>query len=161
MTTPKSEPVATREEALLAQIGELYALVLRVSRRIPDREPLTSTQRLALLEIAWVGQLRLTNLASRMDTTSATASRAVDHLEELGLARRRADPEDGRAIQIVATAKGRRWSSQRRALFLEILRDVPAEIASDQLIVELKRLNRALSASTGHDQVARGALLAP
>lgn len=151
----------TREEALLAQIGELYALVLRVSRRIPDREPLTATQRLALLEVASVGNLRLTNLASRMDTTSATASRAVDKLEELGLAERRADPGDGRAVLVVATRKGRRWSERRRALFLTILQGLSPQIASAALTGDLETLNRALREATGHDEVARGALLAP
>lgn len=151
-----------RAEALLDEIGELYAIVLRISRRIQDNaEPMTPTQRLGLIEIANVGPLRLRNLASRMDTTAATASRAVDTLEEYGFVERRTDPDDGRATLIAVTTKGRRWSERRRALLLAVLRDVTAEVAPPQLIADIARLNAALREATGHDEVARGALLAP
>jgi DNA-binding MarR family transcriptional regulator len=150
-----------RAEALLDEIGELYAIVLRISRRIKDTEPMTATQRLGLIEIAVVGPLRLRNLASRMDTTAATASRAVDTLEELGFVERRTDPDDGRAILIAATPKGRRWSERRRALILEVLKDIEIDVAPPRLTAEIARLNAALREATGHDEVARGALLAP
>jgi len=151
-----------RAEALLDEIGELYAIVLRISRRIQDNaEPMTPTQRLGLIEVAAVGPLRLRNLASRMDTTAATASRAVDFLEEYGFVERRTDPEDGRATLIAATSKGRRWSERRRALLLQILREVSTDAAPPRLTTEIARLNAALREATGHDEVARGALLAP
>ena len=83
-----TRPVPTddaRAQALLDEIGELYAILLRISRRVEHDEPMTATQRLALIEIAVVGPMRLLELAARMDTTAATASRAVDVLEELPL----------------------------------------------------------------------------
>jgi DNA-binding MarR family transcriptional regulator len=148
-------------QALLEEIGELYAIILRVSRRIPETEPLTATQRLALIEIASVGPLRLRNLASRMDTTPATASRAVDVLEEYGLVVRRPDRADGRAVQIRPTARGRRWAKQRREELLEVMQCLPADLTSPRFIREIAGLNAALRERTGHDDVARGALLAP
>jgi DNA-binding MarR family transcriptional regulator len=155
-------PIADpRAEALLDEIGELYAILLRMSRRMADDQPMTATQRLALIEIAVVGPLRLSNLAARMDTTPATASRAVDTLEEYGFAERRADPDDGRAIMIGATHKGRRWSERRRAAILEVLNEVGSDITTPRLTSEIGRLNAALRGATGHDEVARGALLAP
>jgi DNA-binding MarR family transcriptional regulator len=150
-----------RALALLEEIGELYAIILRVSRRLPEVEPLTATQRLALIEIASVGPLRLRNLASRMDTTPATASRAVDVLAEFGLVIRRADPDDGRAVQIGPTAKGRRWSEQRREELLDVMRCLPADLTSSRFVREIAGLNAALRERTGHDDVARGQLLAP
>ena len=151
-----------RAEAMLDEIGELYAIVLRISRRIQDHaEPMTPTQRLALIEIAVVGPLRLRNLASRMDTTAATASRAVDFLEEHGFVERRADPDDGRATLIAVTTKGRRWSERRRALLLEVVREVTDQVPTQQLVKDIARLNAAHRQATGHDEVARGALLAP
>jgi DNA-binding MarR family transcriptional regulator len=150
-----------RAEALLDEIGELYAIVLRISRRIKDIEPLTATQRLALIEVAAVGPLRLCELASRMDTTPATASRAVDVIEEYGFVARRSDPDDRRAILIAPTARGRRWAARRRAVILEVLTSLPPEIAAQHTIDEIGRLNLALREATGHDEVARGALLAP
>ncbi|MDX6427368.1 MAG: hypothetical protein QOD52_2773 [Gaiellaceae bacterium] len=154
-------PAPDRALALLEEIGELYAIILRVSRRIPDVEPLTATQRLALIEIVSVGPLRLRNLASRMDTTPATASRAVDVLEEFGLVVRRPDRDDGRAIQIGPTARGKRWSEQRRDELLDVMRCLPADLTSPRFIREIAGLNAALRERTGHDDVARGQLLAP
>ena len=153
--------VDDRAEALLDEIGELYAIILRISRRIADVEPLTATQRLALIEISVVGPLRLRNLASRMDTTPATASRAVDALEAYRFVERRVDPDDGRAIRIAATTKGKRWSERRRAVILDVVKGLPGELAAPHFIKELARLNAELREATGHDEVARGALLAP
>jgi DNA-binding MarR family transcriptional regulator len=153
--------VDARAEALLDEIGELYAILLRISRRLEDDQPMTATQRLALIEIAVLGPLRLRNLAARMDTTAATASRAVDLLEEYKFAERRADPEDGRAVLIAATAKGRRWAERRRVLLLQILKGLGADVTPPRLTTEIARLNAALREATGHDEVARGALLAP
>jgi DNA-binding MarR family transcriptional regulator len=150
-------------EALLDEIGELFAIMLRISRRIEDAdEPMTSTQRLALIEVSAVGPLRLSNLAARMDTTPATASRAIDVLQRYELVVRRPDPEDGRATLIAATPKGKRWTEARRSLVLSIIGRLDAEGVPDEgLTPGLHELNAALRNETGHDAVARGAMLAP
>lgn len=150
-------------EALLDEIGELFAIMLRISRRIEDAdEPMTATQRLALIEVAIVGPLRLSNLAVRMDTTPATASRAIDVLQRYGLVVRCADPADGRATLIEATAKGRRWTDERRSLVLDILERLDGEgVPSLALTPGLADLNAALRQATGHEAVARGVMLAP
>jgi DNA-binding MarR family transcriptional regulator len=152
---------AGRAEALLDEIGELYAIILRIARRISEDEPMTATQRLALIEVAAVGPIRPRNLASRMDTTPATASRALDVLEELGLVERQPDPDDRRAVLIVATPKGRRWADRRRNEILAVLGCIPPGVASRAFMSEIARLNAALREATGHDEVARGTLLAP
>lgn len=149
-----------RTQALLDEIAELYAVVLRISRQLDHGELMTATQRLALIEIAIVGPLRLNDLASRMDTTPATASRAVDALEELGFVERRRDLEDGRAIAITATARGQRWTTRRRALLLAVLERLDASIASPELLDHLSRLSAALREASGHSEISRSALLA-
>jgi DNA-binding MarR family transcriptional regulator len=150
-------------EALLDEIGELFAIMLRVSRRIEDADqPMTATQRLALIEVAIVGPLRLSSLAARMDTTPATASRAVDVLQKYGLVVRRPDPDDGRASLIGATVEGRRWTDERRNLVLGLLEQLEREgLATAGLTGELAELNAALRDATGHESVARGVVLAP
>ena len=150
-------------EALLDEIGELLAIMLRISRRIENAdEPMTATQRLALIEVAIVGPLRLSNLAARMDTTPATASRAIDVLQRYELVVRRPDPDDGRATLIAATPKGKRWTDERRSLVPSILEQLDTEgVPTPSLTPGLAALNAALRGATGHDAVARGALLAP
>ena len=150
-----------KAEALLGEIGELYAIVLRIARRVQEGdEAMTATQRLALIEIAATGPLRLRQLAGRMDTTPATATRAVDALEAARFVTRKADPDDRRGVLVDVTAKGRRWSDERRAVLRDVLELVapqaPARLASD-----LAKLNAALRAETGHDDVSRHALLTP
>ncbi|MFL5926798.1 MAG: MarR family winged helix-turn-helix transcriptional regulator [Gaiellaceae bacterium] len=150
-----------RAEDLLVEISELYAIVLRIARRVHDRdEAFTATQRLALIEIVAVGPLRVGQLASRMDTTPATATRAVDALEEAGYVTRRADVGDRRGTVVVATAKGQRWADRRRRVLLDVLTGLPPGAAPARLIADMARLNDVLRTSTGHDDVARGALLA-
>jgi DNA-binding MarR family transcriptional regulator len=149
-------------EALLEEIAELYAIVLRISRRIAtDDAPMTATQRLALMEVAAAGPLRIGTLASRMDTTPATATRAIDFLERAAFVGRKPDPDDGRAVWVFTTAKGRRWSTARRAHLLEVLRHLPADSIPARLVGDLAKLNEALRVTTGHDEGSRGALLAP
>lgn len=151
-----------RAEALLDEIGELYAIVLRIARRVQDAdEPMTATQRLALIEIAAAGPVRLRNLASRMETTPATATRAVDALEEWGFVRRKPEPADRRGVLVVATPKGRRWADRRRAVLREVIATLSEARVSERLIRDMAQLNAALRDATGHDDVARGSLLAP
>jgi DNA-binding MarR family transcriptional regulator len=154
-------PSPDRAEALLTEISELYAIVLRIARRVHDAdEAMTATQRLALIEVAAVGPLRLGQLASRMDTTPATATRAIDVLEDAGFVTRRPDPCDRRGTIVAATPKGQRWSDRRRKLVLDVLKALPKDAASERLIADIARLNDALRTTSGHDETARGALLA-
>jgi DNA-binding MarR family transcriptional regulator len=96
-----------------------------------------------------------------MDTTPATASRAVDRLEDLRLVSRSNDASDGRAVLVSATRSGQTWLERRRSLILEVLRGLPEASVSPTVIADVGRLNAALREATGHDEVARGALLAP
>jgi DNA-binding MarR family transcriptional regulator len=148
-----------RSQALLDEIAELWAVVLRICRELDDTQPLTSTQRLALLEISIVGPMRLNNLAARMDTTAATASRAVDVLENLALVERSKDSEDGRAIAITATAKGQRWTAGRQAKLCKVLEQLDDAVVTEDLLAHLARLSGALRDASGHDEVSRGELL--
>lgn len=153
---------AERAEALLREISELYAIVLRVARRVQEGDdPMTATQRLALIEIAAVGPLRLRALAARMETTPATATRAVDALEERRFVRRQADPDDRRGVLVVATARGRRWSERRVAELREVIEQVSARDAPPRLVDDLHTLNSALRDLTGHNPLSRHEILAP
>jgi DNA-binding MarR family transcriptional regulator len=148
-----------RADALMGEIAELYAIVLRIARRVhQDDDAMTATQRLALMEVAAAGPLRLRQLAGRMDTTPATATRAVDALEELGLVVRKPDPNDRRGVLVDSTARGRRWADVRRDALRQVV-DTVAPHAPGRLASDLARLNAALRAETGHDDVSRHALL--
>ncbi len=151
-----------RAESLLDEIGELYAIVLRIARNVSDGdEPMTASQRLALMEVSNVGAMRLRQLAQRMDTTPATATRAVDALADWGFVVRKPDPDDKRGVLVMPTKRGLRWSQKRRAMVLEVLEAIPDATTPARLVTDLARLNDALRNESGHSEVARGALLAP
>lgn len=96
-----------------------------------------------------------------MDTTPATVTRAIDALENACFVRRTDSVGDRRGVLVAVTAKGQRWAEKRRKLVREAITSIPAEAAPERLVKDLARLNAALRDATGHDEISRGALLAP
>jgi DNA-binding MarR family transcriptional regulator len=98
---------------LLDCFGIVIRQLTRLSGGPEDGPAMTSTQRLALVELATGGALRLSDLAARLGVSAPTASRSVDGLVELGLVERRPDPADRRAVQIDVTQAGRARFEER------------------------------------------------
>ncbi|GAA3344649.1 hypothetical protein GCM10020358_48750 [Amorphoplanes nipponensis] len=77
------------------------------------------------------GPMRVTDLAEVKGADPSTVSRQAAQLVKAGLARREADPADGRASRLAVTAAGLAACGQlheaRNALISEALRDWPAE----------------------------------
>ena len=94
-------------DALLTELATFFGLVTRATRGSDEDPVLTGTQRLAMMNIADAGPLRLHELGDRMGTTDPTASRAVDALVASGLVERVVDSRDRRALQIAVTREGR------------------------------------------------------
>lgn len=61
----------------------------------------------ALSVLVFGGPQRLTALAALEQVQPPTMTKVVAGLEQAGLARKRADPDDARAVRIEATARGR------------------------------------------------------
>jgi MarR family transcriptional regulator, 2-MHQ and catechol-resistance regulon repressor len=145
--TARREP-----EQLAAGIERLFLLLARLRGRLgePEPLPLTMTQKLALATVVDFGPVRIRALGERMETTEATASRTVDGLVRVGLARRRPDPDDRRGVRIEATAAGRRLVEQRRAHMVGLLEELLAGMDVDEqarLVALLGSLNDALDRS--------------
>jgi DNA-binding MarR family transcriptional regulator len=101
-----------------------------------------------LSELADGGPMRLHELAARMATTPATASRSVDALVATRLVERVADRADRRAVQIDVTRRGRARIERRRAeatrAFVPALARMPQHDRE-----ELVRLIAGLNAELG------------
>ena len=99
--------------------GVLHAFT-RIGRRLKAKQPgdtIDPSAHLALFVLRCNGALRLSDLASRMEIDASTASRHVRSLEQVGLVRRSADPDDGRAFRVELTEQGtQEWeaASKRR-----------------------------------------------
>ena len=116
---PDPRKVRDPSVRVLDALGRVVRHLTRLSGG-PDQGPaLTSTQRLALIELVEDGPMRLNDLARRMGTSAPTASRAVDTLAEAGLVARLTDPSDRRALRIELTAEGRALIDLRKARVAE------------------------------------------
>lgn len=80
--------------------------LLRSMRAIDRRAGLTGARLSALSVLVFGGPCTLGELAQAEDVAGPTMTRIVDGLSAAGLARRRPHPGDGRAVQIVPTARG-------------------------------------------------------
>jgi DNA-binding MarR family transcriptional regulator len=138
-----------------ANVGRMAEGIVRLSMELqrrkegPSTHELTTTQALALRVAVIEGPQRMGALAELLGVTVATASRSVDALVAAGLVRREADPVDGRAVRVVATARGRREFRSRRERFvraLESLSNDLSEIERRQLADALETLGRLFAA---------------
>src|SRR5436190_3920168 len=81
---------------------------LRHARRDDPASGVSAARLSALSVLVFGGPKTLGELAGAEQVRPPTMTRIVQGLEAEGLARRDADPEDGRAFRISATARGRR-----------------------------------------------------
>ena len=137
-------------DALQRELRELFRHIARTDRGVADDAPLTATQRLALSELADGGPMRLHGLASRMATTPATASRAVEALVAARLVDRVTDDIDRRAVRIDVTPRGRARIERRRAETTRALAPALAQLPEGdrtELVRLIGRLNAELGAA--------------
>ena len=106
---------ATDTAVILERLGKLLRELTRMTGGADEGPALTTTQRIALIEIADASPLRLNDLAGRIGTSAPTASRTVDILDDLGLVARETDPADRRAVRIELTPAGRLLVDERKA----------------------------------------------
>lgn len=115
-----------RTDTLRSIESEVGALVRRVKRAIgerarwvhPELQPLGY---LILAHLVHRGPVRASVLVEQLAADKGAMSRHVQHLVDLGLVERRPDPDDGRALLLVATPDGQHRFGEvdaaRRATF--------------------------------------------
>lgn len=101
------EPTSVADPDQLTEAAELYHAIgrlLRLLRQSGDLGSLSPGAASALASLARQGPLRLGDLANIERVSAPTMSRIVTGLEKGGFLTRDADPEDGRAQLLTATA---------------------------------------------------------
>jgi DNA-binding MarR family transcriptional regulator len=94
------------------------------------------------------GEMRLSDLATRLELDVSTVSRQVRLLTDIGLVRRRPDPQDGRASLISLTDTGRIELARQRDARCELLADALDgwnDADRETLLAVLERLNTSVS----------------
>ena len=121
MTTSRRASPA-REAGRVADRLHSAAIHLLRRLRVEDEALGISAPRLSALSVlVFSGPTRIGDLARIEQVEPPTMTRLVDGLVRDGLAVRRPDPEDARAVQVRATAKGTRALRRGRARRLEAL----------------------------------------
>jgi DNA-binding MarR family transcriptional regulator len=132
----------------LARLGRMMTHVkARFVRRQGQETGLESAAYWLLIHLLKDGPQRTTALADAVHSDTSTVSRQVAALVRHGLVERRADPQDGRACLLAATAKGEETLQHHRRLRNEeiafLLTHWPREDIR-QLITLLDRMNTEL-----------------
>lgn len=136
--------------AILAEMTHT-SRTLRISGQHAAGSALSGTK-LGFLQTLETRSTRPSELAARLVVSMPVASRAIDSLEMDGLVARDRDPEDGRAVLISITKRGRQVLDEREATavdaFAQCLSDL-SETESAETLALLQRLNRHLAEVTG------------
>jgi DNA-binding MarR family transcriptional regulator len=106
-------PAADHELALHVVSGLERLIGLFRMLSAPNELSLTAVATMATLERA--GPARLTALAASEGVTQPAMTQLVSRLQDMGLAERVTDPEDGRAVQVRITGAGLAMLASRRA----------------------------------------------
>jgi DNA-binding MarR family transcriptional regulator len=107
-------------------------LLRRASER--DRAAQISPARLSALSVVvFRGPLTLGELAAAEAVRSATMTGIVNGMEAQGLVRRRPHAADGRAVQVEATAAGRRLLQRARAQRIDLVASKLGDLSTEEL----------------------------
>src|SRR5262245_4343785 len=110
---------------------------LRYARREDEASGLSPARLSALSVLVFGGSRTIGELAAAEQVRPPTMSGIVDGLEEDGLVRRASDPDDGRVVRVLASAKGRRVLQRARERRIAALAERLSRLDGDE--VELVR----------------------
>jgi DNA-binding MarR family transcriptional regulator len=116
---------------------------------------LSVTQCHAVAALVAHGPMPLNGLAAALYLDKSTASRVVDSLERKGYVRRTADPNDGRALRLEVTRKGRDIHSRIENDLVDEMKglltqfDPDVRQATTRLVARLARAAKARFSKSG------------
>ncbi len=141
MTTTR-RPTATEADidAVLAVFEQLMHRLMAAHAPELSTIELTMAQTKGLYLVLAAGQLRMSELASRLGVTSSTATGQVDRLVELGLLVRHEDPADRRQVVVTATPKAESTVEHLRELNSRRMRELLTRIGPSDLSVVRRAL---------------------
>jgi DNA-binding MarR family transcriptional regulator len=118
----------TTLDALATALAADLERIVGLFRSLSPASGLSMTAAATLASLERLGPQRLTVLAVREGVTQPAMTQLISRLEESGLARREASPEDGRVVLVVITDEGRAVLARRRAGRAERLAGIIAQL---------------------------------
>ncbi len=140
---PSPEELAAAD-AVSIQLVRLVRLIERRRAEYQSRHPdaVDRATYLLLVHLVKDGPRRAGALAGAVHADPSTISRQVNHLVKLGYVERTADPVDGRATLLGATAEGERVFAENRRLRTEMFAEMLAHWTPDDRAVLTTLLTR-------------------
>jgi DNA-binding MarR family transcriptional regulator len=133
---------APQTEVLADRLHSTAIRLLRLVRVQDNASGIAPARLSALSVIVYGGPVSLSDLAGAEQVRPPTMSRIVNALEAKGLARRRVNPQDRRAVLIEATEKGAAMLKQGRKRRVRFLASYLSRLSSS----ELSDIERAVQA---------------
>ena len=118
-------------DALAAALTTDLEQIFRLFRSLSPASGLSMTTAATLSGIERLGPQRLTVLAAREGVTQPAMTQLISRLEESGLVRREASPEDGRVVLVVITDEGRAVLARRRSVRSERMAAIIAQLGPE------------------------------
>jgi DNA-binding MarR family transcriptional regulator len=111
----ESSGEAPQPDELAADLGAALERAVLLIRSMNTVNVMSRTASSTLSTLDRGGPARLTVLATREGVTQPAMTQLISRLQEAGLVRREADPDDGRVVRVVITDDGRAVLAARRA----------------------------------------------
>ena len=124
----ESSSGTTALDVLAAALAIDLERIVGLFRSLTPASGLSMTAAATLAGLERLGPQRLTLLAAREGVTQPAMTQLISRLEDAGLARREASPEDGRVVLVVITDEGRATLARRRANRTERLTSIIAHL---------------------------------
>jgi DNA-binding MarR family transcriptional regulator len=118
-------------DALAAALATDLERIVGLFRSLSPPSGLSMTAAATLAGLERLGPQRLTLLAAREGVTQPAMTQLISRLEDSGLVRREASPDDGRVVLVVITDDGRATLGRRRAVRTERLASIIAQLGPD------------------------------
>ncbi len=128
--------------AVAASLNSVSIHLLRRARSADAALGVPPGQLSALSVLVFGGDRTIAELAKTEHVASPTMTRIVDGLERAGLAERRPHPQDGRAILVRASKRGRRVMERGRQRRVDLIKDLLEPLGDD----DLRAVERAVDA---------------
>lgn len=136
---------------LVATLNSVSIHLVRHARTADTALGVPPGQLSALSVLVFGGDRTIAELAEADQVTSPTMTRIVDGLERAGLADRRPHPQDGRAVLVRASKKGRRVMERGRQQRVDRLTGLLERLDGDDLSAVERAVEALASALTGSD----------
>jgi DNA-binding MarR family transcriptional regulator len=118
-------------DALAAALTTDLERIFRLFRSLSPAGGMSMTAAATLAAIERLGPQRLTVLAAREGVTQPAMTQLISRLEESGLVRREASPEDGRVVLVVITDEGRAVLARRRSVRSERMAAIISQLGPE------------------------------